>query len=410
MRRDSLAILLSCASLVAGHAQSRPAQLPAKRPTANAPSKPKPPEPKYLTAPLDVTLMSLGPAFMGHDITALVAAIKESPALAEKSEFESTSAFEARQAGFIDHPLYASVKPTGYLGFVVGDDSVFAPELKYDADSQFLAFTLTGTTERFIMDKDQPTLDGLLIRRVVQSSDTYIGTNAFGAKVTVTRTYAEDYGVALDQNNWLLHSSSDAYNGTFRYLLPMGPEEARATKADAKLLLVCRLSAPWFRHGAHGHDPTIDEPREAIVGDNYLQVSPEQLWVFHQKTGEVIRKLSESSVASEKDQQFALRLRQTPLILEVSSGSVLGFLVAVDESPEKLEFLSHDLKTFTAKRRITLKLSGLMSPKDLSDLRFTLNGKPYIPNWTTDAINRGTSYEVISSATTVIALGAGPSS
>jgi hypothetical protein len=403
MRQIWIAIILMLAFLMAGHAQSSPTQVPPKRPAANTASRPKPPQPHYLTAPLDVTLTNLGPAFMGHDITTLVEAIKKSPALTDKSEFESTAAFETRRAGFVDRPLYAKVTPSGYFGFVIGDDLVFAPELKYDADSQILAITLTGSTERFIMDKDQPTLDSFPIRLVAQSGDSYIGTNAFGAKVEVTRTYAEEYGVAFNQKNWLLQPTSDGSSRAVRYLLPMGPEEAKAMKADAKLLLVCRLAEPWFRHSAHGHDPTIDEPRETLVGDNYLQITPEQVWLFHHRTGEVIRKLSEASIANDKDPQQSLELRQTPLILKVSSGSHLVQLsVTVDDDPEKLDYLTDNSKTFTAKRQIILKQTGLMSPADLADLTFTLNGKPYIPKWTKDVKFEGTSIELIHSATTLI--------
>ncbi len=45
---------------------------------------------------MDLTRTNLGSNFVGHDITAVFDAIKNSPALKEKSEFESTSAFETR--------------------------------------------------------------------------------------------------------------------------------------------------------------------------------------------------------------------------------------------------------------------------------------------------------------------------
>lgn len=401
MRLSWLVTILVPAFIAAGYSRAAPAQTHASRPASKRTHQQ--PQPQYLTVPLDVTLSNVGAAFLGQDITAVAEAIKKSPALAEKSEFESTSAFETRRAGFLDHPLYGTVRPTGYFGFVVEDDSAFAPAFKYDADSQVLAVTLAGNSEHFIMEKDQATLDTLPIRLVVLSRDNYIGSNAFGAKVSVARTYAEQYGLALSQKNWLLHSPSDETSRTFTYLLSMRPEEARATKTDAKILLVCLLSRPWLRHAVHSHDPTIDEPTETVIEENYLQISPEQVWVFNQKTGEVIRKLTESSVATDKDAQLALRLRQTPLILDVSPGRhIVQLSVAIDDGPERLEYLSGGSKTFTAKRQIVLTQSGLMSPEDLSGMTFTLNGKPYAPNWTKDAFAEGTRDELIRSATTVI--------
>jgi hypothetical protein len=71
-------------------------------------------------------------------------------------------------------------------------------------------------------------------------------------------------------------------------------------KPDAKLLLVCRLTEPWLRTTASGHDPTFSEPFETIVGESYLQVIPEQLWVFNSRTGEVVRKVAAASVGTEQ--------------------------------------------------------------------------------------------------------------
>lgn len=382
--RSSFAIIVILAFLAEGHAQSRPTA-PSRQ--TNPVSKP---QSKYVPVPLDVTVATLGPNFTGHDITAVVRAIKKSSALTSKSEFESTSTFSTRRAGFLDHPLYGNVRPSNYLGFVVDND---ATEFKYDADSQILTVTLTGGTEHFVLEEDEPTLDSVLIRRIVLSSDRYLGGNAFGAKVTVTRTTSEEYGVAFNQNSWLFPEENSQ---TFKYLIAMGPLEARAMKASAKLLLVCRLSDPWFRHGAHGINPTINNPTETNVGENYLQVSPEQLWLFNQKTGEIIRKLSESSIASDKDHQLTLKVRQgqTPLILEVEAGSQTESVlinIKIDEAPEQLDNLYGRPKTFTAERKIILET---MSSLDVADLRFTLNGKPYSPNWIKDSTRIG-SYLVI---------------
>lgn len=400
MRLSWFVPLVVHAFLALGRAQSVPAQTHATR-TASE-TRPQR-QSKYLTAPLDLTLSNLGPAFLGHDITAIVAAIKKSPALAEKSEFESTSAFEARRAGFLDRPLYATLAPTGYLGFVVQDESALAPVFKYDADSQVLTVTLAGNREDFIMEKDQPTLDTVPVRLVVLSRDSYVGGNAFGAKVSVARTYAQQYGLAFSEDNWLLHSDSDQIGRTFTYLISMRPDEARAAEANARILVVCLLSKPWLRHSIHSHDPTMDEPTETVIEESYLQVNPEQVWLFNQKTGEVIRKLTESSVGADKDAQLALRIRQTPLILEVSPGRhIVQLSVAIDGGAEKLDYLSGSSMTFTAKRQIVLTQSGLMSPEDLSSMKFTLNGRPYTPRWTKDAIAEGTRDELIRSATTVI--------
>ena len=401
MRQLTIAFIVIIAALGSALGQSTPTRKPsASGPThagiGSAQAKPSPPQPKFLGASLDLSQASLGPDFRGHDIIAIFEAIKTSPALKEKSEFESTAAFEARRAGIVEQPLFGRLTPSGYFGFVISEEPVLAPQFKYDADSQTLAITLEGSNQRFIMDRDEPTLNGILIQRIVRNRDSYVGSNAFGASGEVRRTYSEEYGVAFSQNNWLF-GGSERLRPRFTYLMAMSPDQARAIKVDAKLLLVCRLSPPWFRHGAHGHDATISEPYETLIGDSYLQAAPEQLWVFNQKTGEVIRKLSAASVAGEVDEQFSLRLRQTPLLLDVSPSSISSITIAIDDGPSKSEVLL-GAKTFAAKHKIVLTLEY---PRSLSDIALTLNGKQFTPNWSKDASQIG-SYESIHSATAVI--------
>ena len=202
MKRTSFAIALILQFTTAAHGQSKPVvpARPTPRPVAHTPTKPELSGPTYLTGPFDLAKTNLGTDFGGHDITAVVEAIKKSSALKEKSEFESTSEFQARRARFVHSPLYAEVTPDGYVcfvlgGFVVGNVAIFAPEFKYDADSRTLAITVSGRTKRFVTDKGEPTLDDFPIRQVLRTSDRYIGSNAFGAKANVRHTFSEEYAV-----------------------------------------------------------------------------------------------------------------------------------------------------------------------------------------------------------------------
>jgi hypothetical protein len=179
----------------------------------------------------------------------------------------------------------------------------------------------------------------------------------------------------------------------------MEPEKAKAIKSDLKLLLVCRLTEPWSRHSAHGHDPTVSEPYETIVGESYLQVSPVQLWVINSRTGDVVRKFSESSVAADQNEQMTLKLRQTPLLLEVTvASSAQLYRIRIDDQEEKRGVLEQAATTFGAKQKIVLTLDY---PRRLLDVRLTLNGKEYAPNWSKDDTRIG-NFESIRSATVTI--------
>jgi hypothetical protein len=247
----------------------------------------------YLTSGLELNQTNLGSNFRGHDIESVVEAIKKSTALKEKSEFEVTSAYKARLADFERHPLYSSVMPKSAFGFVIDEQPLSPSPFKYNADKQIMTITLTGVPQHFVMSENSPVEDTIVIRRTVLQQEKYVGTNAFGAKVEITETYSKLYGITFNQNNWLFGSSRD-FERTFIYSFPMPLDQARTFKEDARIMLVCRLTEPWLRESASGHDPTINEPYKTLVDENYLVATPEQIWVFNQKTGDVIRKLSES--------------------------------------------------------------------------------------------------------------------
>jgi hypothetical protein len=328
----------------------------------------------------------------------LYQAVKNSAALKPKSEFETTAQFEERKKTFASAPIGAKITPADALAFVVhGDSQLYAPNFKYDADSQTLTFTLSASPRELFSEPNSPTIDTLLVRTVVVSSGSYMASNAFGAKVKVDKIFSQEYGVGISENNWLFHTTEE-YTREFQHLFSTSPEQAKAMKENGRVLFVCHLTEPWFHSTAHGHEAKIDEPYETTVGDNYIEVVPDQVWIFNEKTGEILAKLSEEAVANGRDEQLKIKLKQTPLLLEVSSARSFLYRITTDDKPEQLDHFSGKNKVFTAQHKITFKLEY---PDSLSDLSFTLNGKPYTPNWTKDS-NKIGSHEFIKSATVVI--------
>jgi hypothetical protein len=142
----------------------------------------------------------------------------------------------------------------------------------------------------------------------------------------------------------------------------------------------------------------MDEPYETTVSDEYLQAVPEQLWIFNQKTGEVQSKLTELGVAKGEDEQLHIKLKQTPLFLEVSSAETFLYTVSIDGQEGHLEHFDGRTKTFGAQHRIVFKVEY---PRNLAGVTFKLNGQPYTPDWQKDSTKIG-NYESIHSATAVI--------
>jgi hypothetical protein len=195
------------------------------------------------------------------------------------------------------------VTPKSELGFVVSpDSSTLSPKFEYDADAQMLTVVLHGSTEDFTLDSlDQGklALDSIRIR-ITSRQDSYVGGNAFGASVKVTRTIHNEFGVAFDQANWLLHSWGNGRR--FNYILPLGVDAAKALKPGGRFLFVCRLAEPWVRHNFHHYPATIGDPAEVSVDGTFLQVVPDALWIVNSRTGDVVRKLSALSLAAEAAQ------------------------------------------------------------------------------------------------------------
>jgi len=239
----------------------------------------------------------------------------------------------------------------------------------------------------------------MVIRSTVLDRGTYIASNAFGAKVEVEKTYSRDKGVAFGKDNWLFRGS-ESYPRKFTHLFSMPPDQARALKEDGGVLLVCRLVEPWFRETVDGHEAKIDEPYETTISKNYLQVIPEQLWIFNRKSGEVISKLTEESITAAQDDQLRIKLKETPLMLEVSAATTFLYRVAIDGQPGMLEHFDGKAKEFRAQHNIVFTVEY---PQNLSDYSFKLNGKPYTASWKKDSTTIGT-YESVHSASFEVTL------
>ncbi len=177
--------------------------------------------------------------------------------------------------------------------------------------------------------------------------------------------------------------------------MDVAPEQAKFLKEDLQALMVCRLSPPWTRRNVFGHGSVRSG---GLFDVNYLEVVPEQLWIYNSRTGEVLEKITEESLSKNKDQQLVLQSRQTPLILELSSENLSVAYLTVDGVPKETQtFYKERPLTVTARREIEIMIAH---PK-LSELEFRLNGQPYDPQWKKVSHFVG-SQEFVESATAVI--------
>src|SRR6476469_4446342 len=109
--------------------------------------------------------------------------------------------------------------------------------------------------------------------------------NAYGAKAQVTRYSSDMFGISFRPKQPLFPNPQFYGTGQFSGSLPMSVADARRIKPNVKLLLVCKLSSPWYRNTVHTREATLDSPTETFNSVNLLEVVPEQLWVINSQTG-----------------------------------------------------------------------------------------------------------------------------
>jgi hypothetical protein len=119
---------------------------------------------------------------------------------------------------------------------------------------------------------------------------TYIGSNAMGAKVTVTKTDVTRYQIAFsDLSAFDPNLSNDANSWSTEIKLDI--PAAKEAKAHLGLLYVANLVSPYFDLAFLDIEPKIDSPQE-IKSRTYILIADiSAIWVFNTQTGEVYRKV-----------------------------------------------------------------------------------------------------------------------
>jgi hypothetical protein len=377
-----------------GYAQTKPA-VPAKpgSPHAGAKAAARTAQPNFLAVPLDISTSNLGPGFVGHDIVGIYKALKNAPSIAPKGELETTAQFEQRTSEGAKKPILGAITASDHLAFVISREMVEAMwplKLTYDADLRLLQADFSAEYADFSIDPDKARRTAMLVRQV--DSDQQPGRGARRAASTDVKRPPDSYSISLAKD-WLFQPERDHLS--FTHLIDVAPEEAKAYKDDLQALMVCRLTSPGTRRNVHGYGFADSG---GVFGANYLEVVPEQLWLYNSRTGEVLEKITEESLSKNKNQQLALKLRQTPLILELSSENFSSAFLTVDGTPRTSDtFDKEHPVTVTATREIEIMIAH---PK-LAELEFRLNGQPYNPQWKKVSHFVG-SHEFVDSVTAVI--------
>jgi hypothetical protein len=264
-----------------------------------AQSKPEARTAIHSLKPFDASLHRLPPNFAGHDIKLIYAGLARRKERAEKGEFETTQEFEARKLRETSAPISPGLSLDSLLAFDIKNSS---GETIYDADAKAMTVAIalgkpmSGTT--FLGSMRDFTVES------AYEKDSYEGSNAYGAKVQVTRHRGTSFGLAIDNfkdfgmKRYLtsltrkLGYSADLHKtDAFVIEISMDVETAKRVKSGLTALAVVKLSHPPTFTGTFYSKPTYNKPDEYFVIHNYLSAHLLELWIYDKNTGEVFAKL-----------------------------------------------------------------------------------------------------------------------
>ena len=301
--------LLTLALTCLAFAQRRPSRTspPAKPSPSPSPvtEKPtiekKPVASSYSREPFDASLASLSPGFRGNSVIEIYDSLAERKKASVKGEFETTEAYNQRLRTDMSKPLIGSLTQDNVFAFAINGIGS-----EYDADRRVLH--VRADVPRYPFNKDW------VIYRwgtVETGNSSYVATNAFGAQITVKRRRGRNYEIFIDNHQRFPTSTyvdevgrgmSDEEKNRYPELfeihkkqafvadLDLPADDALRAKTNLRLLLVCRLAAPYMLEGEDLDSfsrPTFDLPFDTQFTFHRLYVDLVELWFYDFATGEV---------------------------------------------------------------------------------------------------------------------------
>lgn len=197
-------------------------------------------------------------------------ALYQAKSAASKGEFETTAQFEARLAASDYYAIPADIGT------------------HYDADHQTFDILLMTSKLQASTSLSLHSYNGepaVVVRQLRSEEGQYIGTNAFGVKVKITRVRMREDAVVMAR-------PKGADLGATNLYVPMALEKARS--AQLGFLVVFKLesagslglTAKDFGVGS----PTVDSPLDVRTDNRYIFAGETSIWAYDKSTGEVLQK------------------------------------------------------------------------------------------------------------------------
>jgi hypothetical protein len=236
-----------------------------------------PTAPTYLQAPFDPTCVRLPARFPGNDIVRWYRAY-EALHTAEKNEYETQDQFNKRMTLAENRFFMGGLETT--LAFVVPTMS------QYDADAR----TLNGAVVCSDPHGERQSVSNAILVRQRRSEKQYIGTNAFGVKVSVHETSIESFQIGVT-------NPDDFRIDTAKYSIVSSinstPDEARRIKSTLAALAICSIKRgdTLIADDFILKKATFDDPNEYRERMYFLNTKLLAIWFFDSSSGKIYTKL-----------------------------------------------------------------------------------------------------------------------
>lgn len=286
----TLLLIIAFGVSIAIACEKIPEKMEAPEKIAPAPTVAKPWEPTVFTLDTD----RLPPNYHGLDPVKFYEMFKSKVENIKKGEFETAKEFAQRTAN--KNLLLSPINTSDLYAFRISN---FRP-LVYDADIQAYHFYghlgyscggaySSGKNKNWVTCK---------VDSISRKTDTYAGSNAFGASRNVERTEGHDFALAIPKGSVALRAAfskdreiTDYYKWRERFRVPL--EKARNLKGmELALLFIGRVTDAKIVKGEGWRVmPTIDDnlgPRDIDITEDAVPFEIKKIVFYVVQTGEIL--------------------------------------------------------------------------------------------------------------------------
>lgn len=197
-----------------------------------------------------------------------------------RGEYETSEVYEGRLAAWKNRS--ASL----VYGFKALDVTS-----QYDADRQ--ALSVTTKSRGFPAGH----ADWFAIKRSSKNLGSYVGTNAFGARVRISRMVEALYEMAPSDFTWFVSQTRATehpisyVDGEFSVALTCTVDQAKALRPYLSVLFVVSPTEPFYKTDEWSYPATFDLPISLTGTSRALVVSIKAIWVYNSRSGDILLRI-----------------------------------------------------------------------------------------------------------------------